>query len=139
MPTRSRVSAGLRFSKVFPVEDSTHSPSLKFFNTRVCVLLRSAGVAKVSVAMMMSPYARNNECSNLLMLQLAGKERQGRAEATCCSLRIRSVIPCFGCIRLGLSVGSLSIQGVRFRLSLGSLSFCCVRLSLDLAPCHFIR
>ncbi len=30
MPTRSRVSAGLRFSKVSPVEDSTHSPSMKF-------------------------------------------------------------------------------------------------------------
>ena len=35
MPTRSRVSAGLRFSKVSPVEDSTHSPSIKFLKTLV--------------------------------------------------------------------------------------------------------
>jgi len=51
---------------------------MKFLNTRDCVLLRSAGVAKVWVAMMTSPNARNDECPNLLMLQLAGKERQGR-------------------------------------------------------------
>src|SRR5437763_1734159 len=30
MPTTSRVSAGLRFSKVSPPRDSTHSPSMKF-------------------------------------------------------------------------------------------------------------
>src|ERR1700741_1997167 len=77
MPTSSRVSAGLRFSNVSPLEDSTHSPSMKFLKTRVCVLLRSAGVAKVSVAMMTSPYAESDECPNLLMLQPAGTERQG--------------------------------------------------------------
>src|SRR5258708_32843187 len=56
MPTRSRVSAGLRFSKVSPVEDSTHSPSMKFLNTLVGWLLpRVAGEASVSVAMI-APY-----------------------------------------------------------------------------------
>src|SRR6202051_5391474 len=44
IPTRSRVSAGLRFSKVSPVEDSTHSPSIKFLKTLVGWLLpRVAG------------------------------------------------------------------------------------------------
>src|SRR6185312_5821504 len=33
MPTTSRVSAGLRFSKVSPDADSTHSPSMKFLYT----------------------------------------------------------------------------------------------------------
>src|ERR1700683_3284912 len=51
MPTTSRVSAGLRSSKVSPVEDSTHSPSMKFLRTLVGVWLRVAGEARVSVAM----------------------------------------------------------------------------------------
>src|SRR5216683_1910909 len=56
IPTRSRVSAGLRFSKVSPVDDSTHSPSIKFLNTLVGWLLpRVAGEARVSVAMI-APY-----------------------------------------------------------------------------------
>src|SRR5437588_5028943 len=56
MPTTSRVSAGLRFSKVSPVEDSTHSPSMKFLKTFVGWLLpRVAGEARVSVAMI-APY-----------------------------------------------------------------------------------
>src|SRR5260370_5762906 len=56
MPTTSRVSAGLRFSKVSPVDDSTHSPSIKFLNTLVGWLLpRVAGEARVSVAMI-APY-----------------------------------------------------------------------------------
>src|SRR6266404_5762156 len=61
MPTTSRVSAGLRSSKVSPVEDSTHSPSMKFFTSRVGLLLPTiAGEARVSVAMM-SPY----ECPSI--------------------------------------------------------------------------
>src|SRR6202167_924444 len=51
MPTTSRVSAGLRSSKVSPVEDSTHSPSMKFFMILVGVWLRVAGEVRVSVAM----------------------------------------------------------------------------------------
>src|SRR5258706_13620553 len=44
MPTTSRVSAGLRFSKVSPVEDSTHSPSMKFLRIFVGLWLpRVAG------------------------------------------------------------------------------------------------
>src|ERR1022692_4870730 len=35
MPTTSRVSAGLRFSKVRPVRLSTHSPPIKFLKTLV--------------------------------------------------------------------------------------------------------
>src|SRR5512146_1967372 len=34
MATTSRVSAGLMFSKVWPVVDSTHSPSMKFLKIR---------------------------------------------------------------------------------------------------------
>src|SRR5258708_32722243 len=61
MPTTSRVSAGLRFSKVSPVEDSTHSPSMKFLNTLVGWLLpRVAGEAMVSVAII-APY----KCLNI--------------------------------------------------------------------------
>src|SRR5215472_13614388 len=77
MPTRSRVSAGLRFSKVSPVEESTHSPSIKFLNTRAWLSLRLAGVAKVSVAMR-SPCSKHDECPNLLMLQLAQRQQQAR-------------------------------------------------------------
>src|ERR1700691_5739087 len=60
MPTRSRVSAGLRFSNVSPVEDSTHSPSMKFLKTLVFVWLSVAGEASVSVAII-SPY----KCLNI--------------------------------------------------------------------------
>src|SRR6266446_4414057 len=59
-PTTSRVLAGLRFSKVSPVEDSTHSPSMKFLKTFVGWLLpRVAGEARVSVAMI-APYESLN-------------------------------------------------------------------------------
>ncbi len=34
-PIRSRVSAGLRFSKWAPVEGSTHCPSMKFWKVRM--------------------------------------------------------------------------------------------------------
>src|SRR5271169_1670409 len=60
MPTTSRVSAGLRSSKVSPVEDSTHSPSMKFLRILVGVWLRVAGEARVSVAMI-APY----ECPDI--------------------------------------------------------------------------
>src|ERR1051326_4018320 len=76
MPTRSRVSAGLRFSKVSPFEESTHSPSIKFLKTRVWLSLRLAGGAKVSVAIM-SPCLLRTMNAQTLMLQPAGKERQG--------------------------------------------------------------
>src|ERR1700758_490780 len=95
MPTRSRVSAGLRFSKVSPVEESTHSPSMKFLKTRVWLVLRPAGVAKVSVAMMKSPYAYGNknwECPNLLMLQPAGMKRQGGPSITQENLRAQQMV-----------------------------------------------
>src|SRR5271169_1275011 len=55
MPTTSRVSAGLRSSKVSPVEDSTHSPSMKFLRILVGAWLRVAGEARVSVAII-APY-----------------------------------------------------------------------------------
>src|ERR1017187_2075589 len=49
--TTSRVSAGLRSSKVRPLTDSTHSPSIKFLNTLVLVVPPSiAGLVRVSVA-----------------------------------------------------------------------------------------
>ena len=79
----------------------------------------------------------------LVGISLRCRERGcGRSLAGChvglrlrgCSLCIRSVIACFGCVRLGLSVGGLSIHSVRFRLGFGSLSFCRVGLSLLLAP-----
>src|SRR6266567_4796675 len=51
IPTRSRVSAGLRFSKVWPVEASTHSPSIKFLYTVGWVEVASrTGLERVSVA-----------------------------------------------------------------------------------------
>src|ERR1700722_3048288 len=71
-PTTSRVSAGLRSSKVSPVEDSTHSPSMKFLTTLVGIWPSVAGDVRVSVAII-APY----ECS-LLMLQKGQKVRQGR-------------------------------------------------------------
>src|SRR5260370_25907164 len=56
MTSRGRVSGGLGVSKVSPVDDSTHSPSIKFLNTLVGWLLpRVAGEASVSVAMI-APY-----------------------------------------------------------------------------------
>src|ERR1700684_3311910 len=70
-PTTSRVSAGLRSSKVSPVEDSTHSPSMKFLTTLVGIWPSMAGDARVSVAII-APY----ECL-LLMLQKGWKMRQG--------------------------------------------------------------
>jgi len=53
MATTSRLSAGLRSSKVCPLCDSTHSPSMKFLKTRVLVVLlpNIAGPVMVSVAM----------------------------------------------------------------------------------------
>src|ERR1700722_12650234 len=79
MPTRSRVSAGLRFSNVSPVEDSTHSPSMKFLKTRVWVVLRAAGAMKVSVAMIFRfSFLLMNAW--ILMLQGARKVRQGGGE-----------------------------------------------------------
>src|SRR5208282_2783918 len=51
MATTSRVSAGLRSSKVCPPADSTHSPSMKFLQTLVLVVPPSiTGLVKVSVA-----------------------------------------------------------------------------------------
>src|SRR5215472_14417551 len=76
MPTRSRVSAGLRFSKVSPVEASTHSPSMKFLKTRTWLSLSCAGVWKVSVAI--NPPCENPMKAQTLMLQPAQKEGQGR-------------------------------------------------------------
>src|SRR5216684_5680433 len=74
MPTTSRVSAGLRFSKVSPVEDSTHSPSMKFLKTLVGWLLpRVAGEVRVSVAMI-APY----ECLNIdATAGIEGAAREG--------------------------------------------------------------
>src|SRR6267154_885257 len=81
MPTRSRVSAGLRFSKVSPVEDSTHSPSIKFLNTLVGWLLpRVVGEASVSVAMS-SPYIRLNIDAT------AGREGAARERAHVADLK----------------------------------------------------
>src|SRR5260370_9935617 len=55
IPTTSRVSAGLRFSKVWPVEASTHSPSMKFLYTVGWVELPSrTGLERVSVAIVAS-------------------------------------------------------------------------------------
>src|ERR1700681_2257847 len=52
MATTSRVSAGVRSSKVCPLADSTHSPSMKFLKTLVLVVLPAiAGLVRVSVAM----------------------------------------------------------------------------------------
>src|ERR1035438_679381 len=51
MATTSRVSAGLRSSKVCPLADSTHSPSIKFLKTLVLVVPPSiTGLVRVSVA-----------------------------------------------------------------------------------------
>src|SRR5208282_2232294 len=51
MATTSRVSAGLRSSKVRPLTDSTHSPSMKFLKTLVLVVPPSiTGLVMVSVA-----------------------------------------------------------------------------------------
>jgi hypothetical protein len=51
MATTSRVSAGLRSSNVWPLWDSTHSPSMKFLKTLVLVLPPSiTGLVMVSVA-----------------------------------------------------------------------------------------
>src|SRR5579872_1526268 len=49
MPIRSRVSAGLRFSNVCPVEASTHSPSIKFLYT----------LMRVAVPMIVGPVKRS--------------------------------------------------------------------------------
>src|SRR5258708_38434694 len=56
IPTTSRVSAGLRFSKVSPVPDCTHSPSMKFRYTlgRVELPARTE-LVRVSVAIMNPP------------------------------------------------------------------------------------
>src|ERR1700689_3925968 len=51
MPTTSRVSAGLRSSKVSPLADSTHSPSTKFLKTLAFVVPPSiTGLVRISVA-----------------------------------------------------------------------------------------
>src|ERR1039458_10738630 len=51
MATTSRVSAGLRSSNVWPLADSTHSPSIKFLKTLVLVVPPSiTGLVRVSVA-----------------------------------------------------------------------------------------
>src|ERR1700722_5019276 len=56
MATTSRVSAGLRASKVCPLADSTHSPSMKFLKTLVLVVPPSiTGLVMVSVAIGMPP------------------------------------------------------------------------------------
>src|SRR5580704_11275439 len=49
MPTTSRMSAGLQFSKVSPVDASTHSPSIKFLYTLV----------RVAVPVMVGPVKRS--------------------------------------------------------------------------------
>src|SRR3981081_4363977 len=86
MPTTSRVSAGLRSSKVSPVEDSTHSPSMKFLYTLVgFVLPIVAGLGKVSVAMIAS--SMNGE---VLMLQRGLEVRQGRAGGQIVALIVQS-------------------------------------------------
>src|SRR6266851_1022706 len=75
IPTTSRVSAGLRFSKVWPVEASTHSPSMKFLYTVGWVELPSrTGVERVSVAICAS--------SEPFMLPLRPRRGQGRGEAS---------------------------------------------------------
>ena len=43
MPTTSRVSAGLRFSKVWPVWLATHSPAMKFLKVLVLPPVWTAG------------------------------------------------------------------------------------------------
>src|SRR6266403_641886 len=57
MATTSRVSAGLRSSKVCPLVDSTHSPSTKFLKTLVVVVPPAiTGLVRVSVAIDASWY-----------------------------------------------------------------------------------
>src|ERR1700693_4132843 len=51
MEATSRVCAGLRSSKVCPLVDSTHSPSMKFLKTLVVVVPPAiTGLVRVSVA-----------------------------------------------------------------------------------------
>src|ERR1035438_6330830 len=69
MATTSRVSAGLRSSKVWPPTDSTHSPSMKFLKTLVLVLPPSiTGLVRVSVAIgsllgIVQNFYANNRCA----------------------------------------------------------------------------
>src|SRR6266851_3334680 len=86
IPTRSRVSAGLRFSKVWPVEASTHSPSMKFLYTLGLPELPSrTGLERVSVAIGESP-------GNLSCYRRAG--RSGKGGTATARLRLGIVDSC---------------------------------------------
>src|SRR6266852_3876079 len=78
MATTSRVSAGLRSSKVFPLADSTHSPLTKFLNILVVVVPPAiTGLVRVSVAI----EPPENDCRTSMLT--TGMKTGKRAGAEC--------------------------------------------------------
>src|SRR5215831_13884694 len=85
MATTSRVSAGLRSSKVSPVEDSTHSPSMKFLKTLVLVVEpRKVGPVRMSVVAIKPPRGPLRMVrSGMNTLTFNATRGDGRGQARC--------------------------------------------------------
>ena len=78
MPTTSRVSAGFRSSKVSPLADSTHSPSMKFLKTLdLGVPPSMTGLVRVSVAIKPPKDVTDDKCRTS-MLTTAVKSGKAR-------------------------------------------------------------